>query len=66
MLNKSFLACTKVELWDLTICIVVNGGVSKSRHDLDLGPTMPNIKIVRAIFIFHNVIKFHVPRSISF
>ena len=21
----SFLACTRVELWDLTVCIVVNG-----------------------------------------
>ena len=25
MLNISFLACTKVELWDLTVCIAVNG-----------------------------------------
>ena len=25
MLNISFLACTKVELWDLKICIAVNG-----------------------------------------
>ena len=25
MLNISFLACTKVVLWDLTVCIVVNG-----------------------------------------
>ena len=24
MLNISFLACTKVELWDLTVCIAVN------------------------------------------
>ena len=25
MLNISFLACTKVKLWDLTVCIAVNG-----------------------------------------
>ena len=25
MPNISFLACTKVELYDLTVCIVVNG-----------------------------------------
>ena len=25
MLNISLLACTKVEVWDLTVCIVVNG-----------------------------------------
>ena len=25
MLNISFLSCTKFELWDLTVCIVVNG-----------------------------------------
>ena len=24
MLNIGFLACTKVELWDLTVCIAVN------------------------------------------
>ena len=25
MIHISFLACTKVELWDLTVCIAVNG-----------------------------------------
>ena len=40
--------------------------ISKSCRDLDLGPTMPNIKLVRFIFIYYNVFKFHVPRSISF
>ena len=35
----SFLACTKVELWDLTVCIAVN--------DLDLDLTMPIIKLVQ-------------------
>ena len=31
MLDISFLACTKVELWDLTVCIVVNGEKFQSR-----------------------------------
>ena len=31
MLNISFLACTKVELWDLTVCIGVNGEKFPSR-----------------------------------
>ena len=42
------------------------GKNSKSCRDLDLGPTMPNIKLVRVIFIYYNAFKFHVPRSISF
>ena len=67
MLNTSFLACTKVELWDLIVCIAVNGGkISKSHSDLDLGPTIPNIELLRAIFIYDNVFQFHVSRSISF
>ena len=53
MYNISFLACTKVELWDLTVCI-----------DVDLEPTMPNIKLVQVIFIILNIFKFL--RSISF
>ena len=64
MLNISFLAYTKVELWDLTVCIAING--EKFHSDLDLGPTMPNIELVRDIFIYNNVFKFHVPKSISF
>ena len=27
---------------------------------------MPNMEFVRVIFIYHNVFKFHVPKSISF
>ena len=38
--------------------------ISKSRSDLDLGPTMLNMELVRDIFICNNVFKFHVPRSI--
>ena len=39
--------------------------ISKSRHDLDLGQTMPYIDLVQVIFIYYNVFKFHVPRTIS-
>ena len=31
MPNLSFLACTKVEKWDLTVCIAVNGEKFQSR-----------------------------------
>ena len=62
MLNISCQACTKVELWDLTICIAVNG--EKSHSDLDLGLTMPNIELALDIFIY-NVFQFHVSRSIT-
>ena len=34
--------------------------VSKSRRDLDLDQTMPNIELVRAIFIYHSMFKFQV------
>ena len=63
MLHIRFLLCTKVELWDLKIKW---RKISKSCRDLDLGPTMPNIELVRVIFIDYNVFKLHVPRSISF
>ena len=46
MLHISFLACTKFEMWDPTVCIAVNGEKFQSHHDLDLGPTMPNIELV--------------------
>ena len=67
MLNITFPACTKVELWDLTVCIVANGGKFRSLVvTLTLGPTMPNIELVRDIFMCYNVFQFHVPRSITF
>ena len=47
MPNISFLACTKVELQDVTVCIAVNGEtISKLYCDHDLDPTMPNIELV--------------------
>ena len=63
MLNISLPAGTKVELGPDS-CIVVNG--EKSRSDLDVGPTMPYIELVRDIFLNYNVFQFHVPRSITF
>ena len=38
--------------------------ISKLCHDLDLGPAMPNIELVRDIFIYYDVLKFHVHRLI--
>ena len=59
MLNICLPACTKVELWDLTVCIVVNGEKNlKSHSNLDLGLTMPNIEFVRDIFIYYNAFSF--------
>ena len=39
---------------------------SKLCSDQDFCPTMPNIELVRDIFIYNNVFKFHVPRLITF
>ena len=67
MLNISFLACTKVELWDLIVCIVINGEKFQccTMIDLDLGPAMPNIELVRDIFIYYDVLIFHVNKLIT-
>ena len=55
MLNISLPASAKVELRDLLLCIVVNGEkFSKSRSDLDLGPTMPNIELVPDTTMYSN------------
>ena len=37
-----------------------------SCHDLDLGPAMPNIELVQDIFIYYDVLKFRIHRSITF
>ena len=42
--------------------------ISKSRHDLDLDWTMPNVELVRAIFIYYNMLNhyflsYHVHRQ---
>ena len=64
MLNKKNLACSKFELSDLIVCIVVNGKkISKSHSDLNLNLTMPIIELVRDIFITYNVFQFDVPTS---
>ena len=65
MVNISFLAFTKVDLWDMTVCIVINGKKnSKKGSDLDIGPTMPNIELFRVILIYYNIFEFHVPGSV--
>ena len=47
MLNIRFLACTKVELYDLTVCIVVKWGNFKNAYsDLDLAHTKLNIELI--------------------
>ena len=40
--------------------------ISKSRHDLDLDRTMPNVELVQAIFIYYNMFKFEVDWTIIF
>ena len=54
-----FLACTKVELWHLTVCIALNGEKFQSS-------SVSNNAQYRVIFIHYNVLKFQVPRSICF
>ena len=34
--------------------------ISKSCHDLDLDRTMPNVELVRAIFIYYNMFTFQI------
>ena len=61
MLNHNFLTCAKAEIEDLTVCTVVNGEkISKSRCDLDLDGTMPNVELILAIIIYYNMFKFQV------
>ena len=66
MLKIRFLACSKVELYIGPDSLYCGKWVKflKAYSDLDLDP-MNNIKLVRAIFIYYNVIQFCVPRSIS-
>ena len=67
MLNISFLACSKVGVMRPDSLYCGNWRkTSKSHSDLDLGPTKPNIELVQDIFIYYNVLKFHVARSITF
>ena len=59
MLNISFLACTKVELYDLTVCTAVNGEKFRS------GAVTLTLKVI-FIYMYYSVFKFHVLGSISF
>ena len=42
------------------------GKLLNAYSDLDLDPTKLNIELIPAIFIYYNVFRFRVPRSISF
>ena len=64
MLNIRFLACTKV-VPDSLYCAKW-GKFLNAYSDLDLDPMKLNIELVRDIFIYYNVFRFRVPRSISF
>ena len=64
MLNISFLACTKVELWDLTVCIVVNN--FKVENDLDLGPTKCPISKLSELFSFSTMFLNFITLDLSF
>ena len=52
--------------WDIGLdSFRVNGEKnSKSHRDLDLDRTMPNVELVRAIFIYYNIFKFQVDWTI--
>ena len=60
MVNHNFLTCAKAEIKDLTVCIMVNGEKFQSQADLDLNRTMPNVELIRAIFICYYMFKFQV------
>ena len=47
MLSSSFLAGTKVELYDMTVCTVVTVAILLMSYSvLDLDLTMPNIELL--------------------
>ena len=52
MLNYKFLTCAKAEIYSM-YCGKWRK-ISKSSRDLDLDRTMPNVELVRAIFIYYN------------
>ena len=67
MLNISIPACTKVELWDLTVCIVVNGEKFPSSAVTLTFIRRSSISNSSEIFSYnYNIFQFRVPRSISF
>ena len=55
--------------WDIGLDSLYCGKwrkISKSRHDLDLDRTMPNVELIRAIFKYYNMIKFQGDWTIIF
>ena len=60
-LNHNFLTCAKAEIIGLDSLYCGKWRkIPKSRHDLDLDQTMPNVELVRAIFKYYNMFKFQV------
>ena len=37
--------------------------ISKFSHDLDFDPTMPNVELIRGIFISCNILEFQDPHT---
>ena len=66
MLNYNFLICAKAEIGLGSLYCFKCGKISKSRRDLDLDRTMPNVKLIRAIFINYNMCKFQVNQTIIY
>ena len=48
------LPCPKGEVYDLTVCIVVNEENTKSCSDVDLDQTIINVKLIQAFTIYSN------------
>ena len=69
--NQNYLSCSKPKIKHLTICIVVNGEKNgekwekSSSCELYLDPTMPNVELLRGIFISYSTFKFQELRSNS-
>ena len=67
MLKISFLACTKVELWGSeSFYCSKSRKISKSHHDIDLFRQCPISNLSDLFSYTTKVLKFHVPKSISF
>ena len=59
-ISHNFLTCAKAEIGLDSLYCGKWRKISKSRRDLDLDWTMPNVELVQAIFIYYNMFKFQV------
>ena len=66
MLNMRFLACTKIELWDLTVFIAINLEKNQSRAMTLTCSDNAKYRTCLSFSIYYNVFKYHVSRLISF